>query len=315
MTDYKPKTSVTLERYDNFWGDVAKVDSVRFRFIREAATRVAELEAGRVDVIDNVPTALVPQLQESSKSQLVAVSGPTTYAFRFNTQEGLTKDVRVRKALTMAIDRQMIIDSILMGQGEMISSFQSSMSFGYDDSMEIVRYDPAEAKRLLKEAGIKPGASIEINYRSENSTFGEVSQAIAGYLSMVGINATVKPYETGIYLSEVMPKGKTGEMYQNSWGGWTLDYDNTAYLMYHTGERWNPYDSYAELDQWLEEQRNYFEPEKRLPILQKVAKFVQDEYIEIPLYSMKTLYGVNNRVENFQGPSDNRFRFNQVTVN
>ncbi|GAM66207.1 dipeptide-binding ABC transporter [Vibrio sp. JCM 19236] len=197
----------------------------------------------------------------------------------------------------------------------MISSFQSSMSFGYDDSMEIVRYDPAEAKRLLKEAGIKPGASIEINYRSENSTFGEVSQAIAGYLSMVGINATVKPYETGIYLSEVMPKGKTGEMYQNSWGGWTLDYDNTAYLMYHTGERWNPYDSYAELDQWLEEQRNHFAPEKRLPILQKVAKFVQDEYIEIPLYSMKTLYGVNNRVENFQGPSDNRFRFNQVTVN
>jgi peptide/nickel transport system substrate-binding protein len=315
MVEYKPKTSVMLERFDEFWGTKAQVDAVKFRFIKEAATRVAELEAGRVDVIDNVPTALVPQLEQSSKSKLVSVPGPTTYAFRLNTQDGLTKDVRVRKALTLAIDRQTIIDTILMGQGEMISSFQSAMSFGYDDTMRIDSYDPQQAQQLLKEAGVKRGAMLEINYRSENSTFGEVAQAAAGYLSMVGINAIVKPYETGIYLSEIMPKGKTGEMYQNSWGGWTMDYDNTAYLMYHTGERWNPYDSYAELDKWLEEQRSYFDPEKRLPILKNVAQFVQDEYIEIPLYSMKTLYGVNNRVQNFQGPSDNRFRFNEVSVN
>jgi len=314
MTDYKPKVSVTLARFDNFWGDKAQLDSVKFRFIKEPATRVAELESGRVDVIDNVPAAFVPQLKESSKSQLVSVAGPTTYAFRLNTQSGITKDIRVRKALTLAIDRQTIIDTILMGQGEMISSFQSSMSFGYDDTMKIEQYDLKQAQKLLKEAGIKRGATLEINYRSENSTFGEVAQAVAGYLSMAGLNAKVKPYESGIYLSDIMPKGKTGEMYQNSWGGWTLDYDNTAYLMYHTNERWNPYDNYPELDRLLEEQRAYFKPEKRLPILKEIAGFVQNEYIEIPLYSMKTIYGVSNRVENFQAPSDNRFRFNKVAV-
>ncbi|MDA9557338.1 ABC transporter substrate-binding protein [Vibrio sp.] len=314
MTAYKPKVSVEMARFDNFWGEKADIDTIKYRFIKEDATRVAELESGRVDIIDNVPVALVPQLNESKKSDLVGVSGPTTYAFRLNTKNGITKDPKVRKALTLAIDRQTIIDSILMGQAKMISSFQSDMSFGYDESISIDPYDPTKAMALLKEAGIKPGTEIEISYRSENSTFSEVAQAVAGYLSIVGINAKVKPYETGIYLSDVMPNGKTGEMFQSSWGGWTFDYDNTAYLMYHTGERWNAYDSYIELDKMLNEQRNHFEPEKRLPILHEIANFVKDEYIEIPMYSLKTLYGVGKHVQNFEGPADNRFRFNKVKV-
>ena len=46
-----------------------------------------------------------------------------------------------------------------------------------------------------------------------------------------------QPYETGVLLNDIIPGGKTGEMWQNQWGGWTYDYDNTAYLMYHSGQK------------------------------------------------------------------------------
>ena len=92
---------------------------------------------------------------------------------------------------------------------------------------------------------------------------------------MVGINATIKPYETNVLLNDIIPQGKTGEMFQQSWGGWTLDYDNTAYLMYHTGERWNPYDSDKELDALLESQRPMIDVDAREKVLEvRVVPFL-----------------------------------------
>lgn len=83
----------------------------------------------------------------------------------------------------------------------------------------------------------------------------EVAQVISSYLSMVGITATIKPYETNVLLNDIIPQGKTGAMFQQKWGGWTFDYDNTAYSMYHSGEKWNPYDKDEKLDKLLESQR------------------------------------------------------------
>jgi peptide/nickel transport system substrate-binding protein len=141
-----------------------------------------------------------------------------------------------------------------------------------------------------------------------------VAQAVAGYLGAVGLKATVKPYEENVFLNDIMPNGKTGEMYQMRWGGWTFDFDNTAYLMYHTGEHWNPYNKDTTLDQLLEEQRNTYDQQKRQDILQKVARYVAERALDMPIYNLNTIYGVNKRVHNFEPPADNRFRLNNVTV-
>ena len=74
-------------------------------------------------------------------------------------------------------------------------------------------------------------------------------------------------------LNDIIPKGKTGEMFQQSWGGWTLDFGNTAYLMCHTGERWNPYDSDSVLDDLLESQRAITDRPRRERILRQIARY------------------------------------------
>lgn len=316
VVEYNPREDVQLEAYVEHWGGAPKLDDVTYRFISEPATAVAELQAGRVDIVipPTVPIGMIETINNHDGASVVSVSSPTVEALRFDTQSGITSDERVRKALIMAVDRQAIIDSILAGEGEMIASFQGAQSFGVDPDMEPIPYDPQRARQLLDEAGVEPGTKVQIDVRGNDSTFGEVAQVVASYLQGVGINASIQPYETNVLLNDIVPAGRTGAMFQQKWGGWTFDFDNTAYLMYHTGERWNPYDSDAELDEMLEAQRSNTDQDEREDLLQAIARYTQDRALEMPLYSINALYGVRDRVQNFEPAPDNRMRLTDVDV-
>ncbi|NMU93207.1 ABC transporter substrate-binding protein, partial [Achromobacter ruhlandii] len=173
---------------------------------------------------------------------------------------------------------------------------------------------PAEARRRRAGAGMRPGARGQCDVGGSDSSFRGVAQAVSGYLQAVGVRATIKPYETGVLLNDIIPGGKTGEMWQNQWGGWTYDYDNTAYLMYHSGQKWNPYDNDPMLNAMLEAQRTVYDVKKREAMLQEIAGYVADQALELPLYSLNTIVGVNKRVKNLEVPGDIRFRFVDTTV-
>jgi len=257
---------------------------------------------------------MVSTIKNDANLAVVTSASPTVYALRFNTAKGITANEKVRTAMIHAVDRQAIIDSVLGGQAEPIASFQGKLSFGNDPQMQPLPYDPQKAKALLKEAGIAPGTPAQIDIRGNDATFNEVVQAVAGYLQAVGINAAIKPYETNVLLNDIIPAGKTGEMFQQSWGGWTLDYDNTAYLMYHSGEKWNPYDSDKELDALLESQRGITDRAEREKILQSIARYAAKRALEMPLYNFNAIFGVNKRVKNFIPVPDSRLRLTEVTV-
>lgn len=313
---YNPREDIQLQAFDEHWGGAPKLDEVTYRFISEPSTAVAELQTGRVDIVvpPTIPIGMIETIENADGASIVSVPSPTVEAIRFDTASGITTDEKVRKAMIMAVDRQAIIDSILAGEGEMIASFQGSESFGHDPEMEPLPYDPERARQLLDEAGVEPGAQVQIDVRGNDSTFGEVAQVVASYLQGVGINASIQPYETNVLLNDIIPPGRTGAMFQQKWGGWTFDFDNTAYLMYHTGERWNPYDSDPELDEMLEEQRSITDRDRREDLLQSIARYTQDRALEMPLYSINALYGVRDRVQNFEPAPDNRIRLNDVEV-
>ncbi|MGF6158212.1 peptide/nickel transport system substrate-binding protein [Ensifer sp. KUDG1] len=316
FVSYEPKVGIKLEAFAEHWGGAPKLSNLNYRFISEPATAVAELQAGRVDLVipPTIPIGMIPTIQGDSNLEIVSSAGPTVYALRFNTRDGITKDSKVRKALILGVDRDTIIQSILAGQADPIASFQGKLSFGFDPAMKPLPYDPEQAKALLKEAGVAPGASVQIDVRGNDATFNEVVQATASYLQLIGINATIKPYETNVLLNDIIPAGKTGAMFQQSWGGWTLDYDNTAYSMYHSGEKWNPYDSDPELDKLLESQRSITDQAKREEILKQIANYAADRSLEMPLYNLNAIFGVSKRVKNFTPVPDSRLRLTDVTV-
>ncbi|MBF9233622.1 ABC transporter substrate-binding protein [Microvirga alba] len=314
FAEYNPKVNLTLEAFPEHWGGAPKLDKVVYRMIAEANTQIAELQAGRIDIATLIPFGLTPTVQQASNLQLVSITGPTVVALRLNTRDGITKDLNVRKALNMAVDREAIIKAVLLGHAKPIASFQSELSFGYDPNLKPVPFDLAKAKQMLQAAGVQPGAAIKIDFRGNDATFREVAQAAAGYFQALGLKPSVQPYEAPVLLNDIIPNGKTGEAWHNSWGGWTFDYDNTAYLMYHSGEKWNPYGNDPKLNALLEKQRTIYDVKEREKILQEVSRYVADEALEIPLYNQNTILGVNKRVKNFVAPADMRFRFTDVSV-
>ncbi len=314
IVNYDRRERVDLEAYSDHWGGAPRLDELTYRFISEPSTAVAELQSGGVHIVipPTVPIGMIDTIENNRNTQVVSVPSPTVEALRFNTESGITADERVRRALIMAVDREAIVESILAGEGQVISSFQGELSFGYDPSMEPIPHDLAGARQLLDEAGIESGASLQIDVRGGDATFGEVAQVVSSYLQMLDLDVSIQGYETNVLLNDIIPEGRTGEMFQQKWGGWTFDFDNTAYLMYHTGERWNPYDSDEELDAMLNEQRSITDQARREELLQSIARYTQDRALEMPLYSINALYGVRNEVQNFEAAPDNRLRLTDV---
>lgn len=311
---YTQSDKLELEANPDYFAGKPKLDKLTYRFIREDATRLAELQAGRVDVVHDIAFSAIPTVKADDNIEIVAIAGPSIQSFQFNTKKGITKDLRVRQAINMAIDKKVLIDAFLGGYGSPIDSLQSKLSFGYDPDLKGYSYDPEKAKQLLKEAGVKPGTEVTIDYRANNAVVGEISQAMTSFLQNVGLNAKLKPIESSVFLNDIVPKGKADELFQFSWGGWTFDFDNTAYLIYHDGERWNPFGTSEEMNKLLEEQRSIVNQDVRLKILHKVGQLAHDNAYHLPLYNEDTIYAVSKKVKGFVPAPDRRMRYLTTSV-
>jgi len=161
---------------------------------------------------------------------------------------------------------------------------------------------------------VPPGAPVKLSFVGDDATFREVAQTVAGFLQAVGLDPKLQSYEANVMYNDIIPKGKTGDMFQMGWGGWTFDFDNTAYLLYHSGQHWNPYDKDPELDRMLEAQRATYDRDERQRILRRIGQYVAAQAIELPLYNLNTIYALNARVHDLAPTADVRFRFTDVTV-
>ena len=314
LVSYTSAQDLKLTAFAGYWGGAPKLSNLTFRFIEEPATRVAELQAGRVDIATAIPVAQAATIKGDGKLTLQAISSPTVQALRLNFSHTPTNDLRVRQALNYAVDKDAIIKSILQGYASPISSLQSSKSFGYDPALKSYPYDPVKARELLAAAGVKSGTSVGIDFIGTDAVFREVAQAIAGFFQAVGLKADLKTYETNTFYSDIIPKNKTSNGYQMGWGGWTFDFDNTAYLLYHSKQFWNPDFVDKKLDALLESQHNLADQKRRLMILRTIAQYTHDQAIDIPLYNQQDLWGVSRRVQGFTAPSDSLLHLQTVSV-
>lgn len=315
IVEYVQDERLVLEAFDDYWGGAPKLERLVYRFIPEASTRVAELQAGRVDIVQGVPISLAETVENAPNASIVAVGSPTVSALRFNFCEAPTDQLEVRQAIAHAIDREGIIAAILQGYGTPVASFQSELSLGHDPELEPYAYDPERAQQLLSEAGVAPGTPIQIDFIGSDDIFREVAQASAAMLQAVGLNATLQTHETNTYYNDLVPNNRVGNLYYSGWGGWTLDYDNTAYLLYRTGQFWNPCFSDERIDTLLDEERATYDEAERERILQEIARYAHDIAIDVPLYQHQNLWGVADHVQGFVAPADDRHVLLNVSVN
>jgi peptide/nickel transport system substrate-binding protein len=315
MTEYKRDQQFVLEKNADYWKEgLPKLDKVTFKVIPESSTRLAELQTGKIDIMKRVEVAQADTVKQSDFLELKEVGTPTVFSLRFDTAQEPMDDVRVRQAINYAIDKDAIIKEILGGFGKPISTFQSDLSFGNNPDLKPYPYDPEKAKALLAEAGVAEGTTLEVFIPGNDGNFKEITQAVSFYLEEVGIKLNINSVDGTTLISDLIPNGDAGHMYRNGWGGWTLDYDNTAYLMYHEGEQWNPTFKDEKVEELLAAQRATVDQEEREAIFMELTTLLYELAPEVNLYQAVDLYAVNKRVENFQPPHEDRMRLEEVTV-
>jgi len=313
VVDYQKGSSVTLQANPDYWGGAPKLQKVTIKFIPDANTRISEMQAGTVDIVETVPPSQTSVVKSNPNFNLDAVGSPTVDELRFDVGQPLMGNVKVRQAINYAIDKNAIIQKILGGYAKPISTFQGSASFGNDPSLKPYPYDVQKAKDLLKQANVPANTTLTLGYDGSDSTFAEVAQAVAEELQQVGLTVKLQPQDTNTFYNQLIPGGKAGAMYEFGWGGWTLDFDNTADLLYSKGQFWNPHYSNPQVDQLLNTERSTNDQTVRQQAFNKLDALLQSQAVEVPLYQTDTIWAVRKDITGWVTPPDERMDLKDVS--
>ena len=243
FVEWKKGDRIVLEKFDGYQGPLGQPwDKITFKFIKAEPARVAALLAGDVDMIDNVPTSDIERLKSEPKVSLSSgVSNRVIYLhmdqFRDNspfvtTKDGEPmdknplKDARVRKAISMMINREAIVARVMEGVAIPAGQLLPEGFFGRSAKLSPEKYDPKGAKKLLAEAGWGDGFGLTIhgpNDRYVNDA--RIAEAIGQMLSAQGIPTKVETMPKNVYFKRAS-KGAEGGLPEFSfvlvgWGSGT----------------------------------------------------------------------------------------------
>jgi peptide/nickel transport system substrate-binding protein len=188
--------ALELEAFDDYWNGRPDIDKLVFRSSPELSSRIAGLASGDFDIIVDIPADQFEAITRDPDLEIVGGPVASIRVIKFDTRNEILKDVRVRKALTYAIDRQAIVDALWAGLVNVPHGHQLE-SFGalYDPNRPGYVYDPEEAKRLLKEAGYD---GTPIPYRIRAAAYGPelaTAQVLVAMWNAVGVNIDLQIVE------------------------------------------------------------------------------------------------------------------------
>lgn len=301
---FKRGDSIDVVRNDGYWDEKAAWDKVTFRIISSNAPRLAALLAGDVDVIESVPTADLARLKTNPKFKLAQkISWRTIFWHLDQTARSSPfitdksgkplagnplRDVRVRQAISKAINRQALVERTMEGLAIPASNVVAPGIFGYNDAIKVDAYDPEGAKKLLAQAGYPNGFAMTIhgpNNRYINDE--QVVQTVAQFLNRVGIQAKVETLPLSVYFG----KARTGEFSMSLLGWGTLAGDFALRTLAGTPNpdtgwgtwNWGKYSNKA-VDELVQSSLSSVDDAKREDFSRKAAAVALKEYAVVPLH-------------------------------
>jgi peptide/nickel transport system substrate-binding protein len=294
---------VELARNDKYWGGAPPWDKVVFRIVPSDPARLAALLSGELDLIEQVPTADLRRIRGDARLATAQKVSWRTIFFHLDQREPAPgaarnpfRDVRVRRALSMAIDRRAIAERLMDGAALPASNLVSPPVFGYAADLEPDAYDPAGAKRLLAEAGYPDGFATTLsapNNRYVNDE--QIAQAVAQMLARVGVRARVETMPMNVYL----PKGFKHEfaIALLGWGSFSGDLALRALVATADAKKgfgafnWSGY-SNPKVDALLDRGFATVDEKAREEIAREAMRTAMRDYAVIPLHHQVTTWAM-----------------------
>ena len=221
LVQYQKDAIVRYKAFPQFWGGKAPIDDLVFSITPDASVRWAKLQRGECHVMPYPNPADLDAIRKDPNVQVLEQPGLNVGYLAFNTQKKPFDDVRVRKAISMAINKKAIIDGVYLGTGIAAKNPIPPSMWSYNDSIKDDPYDPEAAKKLLAEAGQSSlvtdiwAMPVQRPYNPNAKRIAELMQAD---LAKIGVKAEIKTFEWGEYRKRM----QAGE-HQMGMLGWTGD--------------------------------------------------------------------------------------------
>lgn len=293
-----PNQSITLNRNDAYWGDAAKLDSVEFRVIPDESSIVSAMQAGNVQlaVFDD---PVVAQTAESDDVSVQNTPQLSYHALQFNATRGDLADVNVRLALQCAIDRQQVLDTAALGEGEVTGPITSPAYKSDPASRPCPERDLDKAAEYLAKAGKTDGLTIKtIVSQGEYSTSVNEAQNLKSQAAEAGITLELEVLEIGTFVDRWIAADFDAAVALN---GGRPDPDG-MYGRYFTSDgNLNKVAGYSspELDALFAEGKQSSDPEERKAIYEKVSNELEDNAPWIWLFTSYTYTATSSGVQGF----------------
>ena len=251
LTEWVLNDHVYMKTNPDYWRGANKMEGILLRIIPDPQTEKMLFDAGQLDIFD-LDHALdqIPIYRDDPAyaNNLVIKTILGTSYLHFNESIEPLNDVRVRKALQLAIDRQTLIDTQYYGAAQPAGTFLAPGVPGYNPNLGAIPYDPEQAKALLAEAGYADGFDMEIVQTTNASTSDiEVNEAIQSYFEAIGVRVTIRQMDSASWY-DLRATGAS-PMYRTSWTADFNDPDNFLYQMYGSSSNvrrsWNYYNQDA----------------------------------------------------------------------
>jgi len=296
IVEYKPNNSVELKRYDDYWGEPGVNERIKFLIMPENAVRLAALQRGDVHIAENISADKVDEVESDPNLELFVTETLRVNMLVSNFDNEWMARQEFRDALSLSIDRELLVNNILGGNTIPASSISPPGTIGFNDELPVYEYDLDKAKELLDEINYD-GSVIKLGAPSGRYAMDrQIGEAIAGMFENAGINVDLEILEFSSYV----PKMDDGY--------YDIHYIGTADLTVNPYMHWQGYFhsedsetgySNPEVDKLMDESIQTIDDDVAIEIFKELQEILYDAKPTFPLYYEPHMVGVRKGVKGF----------------
>lgn len=295
FVEWQRGVQVTLDRNEDYWGDAGTFEEAVFRAVPDAATRIANLRSGSADLVVSLNSDLAMQLDGVAGVAPRSVLTERVGFLKLNPQKPGLEDVRLRRAVGHAIDRDIIVEGLLGGFDAPVPIMLSPAHFGWIEGFEGTQYDPEAARALIDEMG--EAADRQFSFATAPVFDQRIVQALQQMLADVGLDVEIEMTDMSTYLGKVRSEPTEGPDF--SFGRWSCacqDADGVLHPLMHSSSSWSAMRN-DEIDAALDAARRTLDEQERLDNYRIVHEFTVDQVPLVPLYQAAIIYGADERLD------------------
>ena len=290
-------TEVVLARFDDYHDGKPALDEVHFQFVDDLNTKMMSFKNGDVDYCDLDASQLQQYKSDPAVKDLITQYPTLGVQFvNLNLSSEKLQDVRVRKALSLAINRDELIQSIVGGAGTVPSGWLAPQTPGHDPNAPAFEYDPEKAKALLAEAGV---TNLELSAKVRANINQKQLVAVQDYWSKIGVKLSVETEDNGVWAQD-WADGSL-EITAVGWFPLYADADNHMYTYFYSENAKGKSSFYnnPEFDALVSQARVEQDKQKRADLYRQADDILtRQDYATLPLYYPKNQFVAKDYVQN-----------------